>query len=54
MGVSKYSEEFKAQAVAMVVEKKHTPQQVGADLGATDKTIRRLGQAAFKQPKLEC
>ena len=40
MGKSKYSEEFRAKAVELVLSKGHTPQQVGQELGITDKTVR--------------
>ena len=40
MGKSKYTEEFRAKAVALVIEKGRTAQQVGQELGVTDKTVR--------------
>ena len=40
MGKSKYSEEFREQAVELVVSRGHTPKQVGQELGITDKTVR--------------
>jgi len=40
MGTSKYSEEFKSQAVALVTEKGRKPKQVAQELGVTERSIR--------------
>ena len=40
MGVSRYDEEFRARAVAMVLKMGKTPVQVGKELGVTSQTIR--------------
>jgi transposase len=41
MGVSRYSDEYRAKAVAMIVEQGRKPQQVATDLGVTTTTIRQ-------------
>lgn len=40
MGTPRYSDEFRAQAVALVLEKGRTPKQVGTELGVHEKSVR--------------
>jgi transposase len=40
MGVSKYPEEFRAQAVALVIEKGRKPKQVAAELGVHERSVK--------------
>ena len=40
MGVSKYPEEFRAQAVALVLEKGRKPKQVAAELGVHERSVK--------------
>lgn len=40
MGTARYSEEFRAAAVAMVLEKGRTPKQAGEELGVHEKSIK--------------
>jgi len=40
MGTARYNEEFRAHAVALVLEKRRTPRQAGEELGVSTKTIR--------------
>lgn len=53
MGTTKYSEEFKAQAVALVTEKGRTPKQVAQELGITDKSVRDWVQRHAESQKGE-
>jgi len=40
MGVSKYPEEFRAQAVALVLEKGRKPKQVAVELGVHERSVK--------------
>ena len=40
MGVSKYPEEFRAQAAALVLEKGRKPRQVAAELGVHEPSVK--------------
>jgi len=40
MGVSKYPDEFRAKAVAMVIEKGSRPSQVAAELGIHERSVK--------------
>lgn len=40
MGVSKYSEEFRASAVQLVLEKGRKPRQVAAELGISERSVK--------------
>jgi len=40
MGTARYNEEFRAHAVALVLEKGRTPRQAGEELGVSAATIR--------------
>ena len=40
MSTMRYNEEFRAAAVALVLEKGRTPKQVGQELGVHEKSIR--------------
>lgn len=53
MGVSKYSEEFRASAVQLVLEKGKTPKQVAQELGITDKSIKEWVQRHEQSQKGE-
>lgn len=53
MGTAKYSEEFKAQAVALVVEKGRNPSQVARELGVTGRSVRDWVQQHMDSQKDE-
>lgn len=40
MGTARYSEEFKASAIALVIEKGRSPAQVSVELGVHEKSIK--------------
>ena len=40
MGVSKYPDEFRAQAVALVVEKGRKPSQMAVELGVHERSVK--------------
>ena len=44
MGVSKYPEQFRSQAVAMVLEKGLKPRNVAADLGVHERSVKNWVQ----------
>jgi transposase len=44
MGVSKYPEEFRKQAVTMVVDKGLNPRQVAVELGVHEKSVQNWVQ----------
>jgi len=53
MGVSRYSEEFRSAAVALVQEKGRTPKQVSEELGVHEKSVKDWIQRQHNKQRSE-